>query len=86
MHEEHHEHGGHHEEEEGQAHAEHGEEIEYPLSEVKSDAKGHGSSTTTVHKTSVHELFSGKDKHVNVHEAGSGNPPVLSCADLKGAE
>jgi hypothetical protein len=73
-----------HHEEEGQAH-EHGEAIEYPLSEVKSDSEGRGSSTTTVHKSSVGKLLSGKDKHVNVHEAGAGNPPVLSCADLKGA-
>jgi hypothetical protein len=77
-----HEHGEHAEEGEGH---EHGEEIEYPLSEVKSDSKGNGSSTTTVQKTSVEKLFTGKDKHVNVHEAGAGNPPVLSCADLKQA-
>ena len=73
---------GHTHEEE---HHEHGEAIEYPLSEVKSDSEGDGSSTTAVHETSVQKLFSGKAKHVNVHEAGAGNPPVLSCADLKGA-
>jgi hypothetical protein len=76
------------EEKEGEMHEEHhehGEAIEYPLSEVKSGSEGEGSSTTTVRKTSVHKLFSGKDKHVNVHEAGAGNPPVLSCADLKRA-
>jgi hypothetical protein len=66
-------------------HHEHGEAIEYPLSEVKSGSEGEGSNTTTVRKTSVKKLFSGKYKHVNVHEAGAGNPPVLSCADLKGA-
>jgi hypothetical protein len=64
-------------------HHEHAKEIEYPLSEVKSDSQGHGSSTTTVHKTFVKKLFSGGAKHVNVHEAGAGNPPVLSCADLR---
>ena len=42
-------------------------------------------STTTLHHTSVDKLFSGKNKHVNVHEAGAGNPPVLACADLKRA-
>jgi hypothetical protein len=63
----------------------HSEEIEYPLSQVKSDSEGHGSSTTTLRETSVDKLFSGGPKHVNVHEAGSGNPPVLTCADLKRA-
>ena len=91
-----HEHGEHHEEE-GQAHEhgehgkhaeeakghDHGEEIEYPLSQVRSNAQGEGSSTTTLDHTSVDELFSGASKHVNVHEAGAGNPPVLTCADLE---
>jgi hypothetical protein len=77
-----HEHGEHNEEGEGHVH---GEEIEYPLSQVKSDSKGHGSSTTTLRETSVEELFSGEPKLVNVHEAGSGNPPILTCADLKQA-
>lgn len=66
-------------------HHEHAEEIEYPLSEVKTDSQGQGSSTTMVHKTSVQKLFSGGAKHVNVHEAGTGDPPILACADLKGA-
>jgi hypothetical protein len=64
---------------------EHGGGIEYPLSRVKSDSEGHGSSTTTLRETSLDKLFSGEPKHVNVHEAGSGNPPILSCADLKRA-
>jgi len=91
----HHEHGGHHEHgddnpEHGE-HAEdhhgheHGEEIEHPLSQVKSNSEGDGSSTTTLHDTTVEKLFSGAPKHVNVHEAGSGDPPVLTCADLNGA-
>jgi hypothetical protein len=83
-------HGEHHEEEGGgQGHSghEHGiaKEIEYPLSQVKSDSQGRGSSTTTLGETSVDKLFSGAPKYVNVHEAGSGNPPILSCADLKRA-
>jgi hypothetical protein len=85
-----HEHSGSHGEE-GYGH-EHGssgheqsEEIEYPLSQVKSDSEGHGSSTTTLRETSVEKLFSGEPKHLNVHEAGSGNPPILTCADLKRA-
>jgi hypothetical protein len=75
-----HEHGEHAEE----GH-EHGGWIEYPLSEVKSDSEGHGSSTTSLRETSVDKLFSGDPNYVNVHEAGSGNPPILSCADLKRA-
>ena len=87
--EEHH-HGEHHEKAGGsQGHSghEHGtaKESEYPLSQVKADSEGRGSSTTTLHETSVDKLFSGETKHVNVHEAGSGNPPILSCADLKRA-
>jgi hypothetical protein len=76
----HHEHGEHAEE----GH-EHGGEIEYPLSQVKSDSEGQGSSTTTLRETSVDKLFSGKPNYVNVHEAGSGNPPILTCANLKRA-
>jgi uncharacterized protein (DUF305 family) len=72
-----HEHGAH----------EHGgsEEIEYPLSPVKSDSEGRGSSTTTLHDTSVEKLLSGGARYVNVHAAGTGNPPILTCADLKEA-
>jgi hypothetical protein len=87
-----HEHGGSHGEEwygyeHGGASHEHGAgaEIEYPLSQVKSDSEGHGSSTTTLHETSMEKLFSGEPKYVNVHEAGTGNPPILTCADLKQA-
>jgi hypothetical protein len=75
-----HEHGEHAEE----GH-EHGGGIESPLSRVKSDSDGHGSSTTKLRDTSVDKLFSREPKYVNVHEAGSGNPPILSCADLKRA-
>jgi hypothetical protein len=87
-HGEEHQHGEHHEEESGgQEHSghEHGtaKEIEYPLSQVKSDSEGRGSSTTTLGETSVDKLLSGEPKYINVHEAGSGNPPILSCADLK---
>jgi hypothetical protein len=75
-----HEHGGANHE-----HAGAGAAIEYPLSQVKSDAEGHGSSTTTLRGTTVEKLFSGDPKYINVHEAGSGNPPILTCADLKKA-
>jgi uncharacterized protein (DUF305 family) len=85
-----HEHRASHGGEEGYGHQhegashEHGAEIEYPLSQVKSDSEGHGSSTTTLRETSVEKLFSGDPKHVvNIHEAGTGNPPILTCADLK---
>jgi hypothetical protein len=80
-----HEHGGGNPEHGGGSHEHGGGEIEYPLSQVKSDSEGRGSSTTTLGETSVDKLFSGEPKHVNVHEAGSGNPPILSCADLKQA-
>jgi hypothetical protein len=81
--EEHHEHGEQREEGEGHEHMEHGDEIEYPLTQVKSGSKGEGSSTTTLGNTSLEKLFSGEPKHVNVHEAGTGDPPVLTCANLK---
>ena len=80
-----HEHGGSSHEHGGGTHEHGAAEIEYPLSQVKSDSEGRGSSTTTLHETSVENLFSGAPKHVNVHEAGSGNPPILACADLKRA-
>ena len=86
-----HQHGEHQEQEEraGQGHSGHqhgtAKEIEYPLSQVKSDPEGQGSSSTTLGETSVDKLFSAEPKYVNVHEAGSGNPPILSCADLKRA-
>jgi hypothetical protein len=74
-----HEHGG--------ASHEHGAgaEIEYPLSQVRSDSEGHGSSTTTLRDTTVEKLFTGEPKYANVHEVGTGNPPILTCADLKEA-
>jgi len=71
--------------EESDDHGGHGtsaQEIEWPLSQVQSDAQGNGSSATTLKETSMEELFSGELKHLNVHAAGSGNPPILSCADL----
>src|SRR5215212_8396199 len=61
-----HEHGEHHEEGYGHEHGG-GTEIEYPLSQVKSDSEGSGSSTTTLRDTSVEKLFSGEPKYVNVH-------------------
>ena len=52
---------------------------------MKTDSEGHGSSTTTLRDTTVETLFTGETKYVNVHEAGTGNPPILTCADLKEA-
>ena len=76
--------GAHHQE--GHEHGEHGNgaagKIEWPLSQVRSDVRGHGSSSTTLKDASIEELFTGEVKHLNVHAAGSGNPPVLACADL----
>ena len=85
------EHGEHPGEGEGQEEEEyvfgHGEEgeISYALTQVKSNSEGRGSSTTMFGQLSVDKLFSGKPKHVMVHEAGSGNPPILTCADLERA-
>jgi uncharacterized protein (DUF305 family) len=62
---------------------EHAQEIEYALSGVQSDASGSGTSTTTLKHTSLVELLSGGGlMHVNVHAPGSGEPPVIACADL----
>jgi hypothetical protein len=74
-------------EDEGEAHEHGGAEFEYPLSQVKSEflSEGGASSTTILHHTSVEKLFSGGPMHLNVHEAGSGNQPVLACVDLKEA-
>jgi hypothetical protein len=76
------------EQEEEKDHAGHGgagaaEKIEWPLMPVRSGTHGDGSSTTTLKSTTTEELFSGRPKHVNVHAAGSGNPPVLACANLR---
>ena len=72
-HEESHDHGGH-----GTS----SQEIEWPLSQVQSDAQGNGTSSTTLKDASMEGLFTGDLKHLNVHAGGSGNPPILSCADL----
>jgi hypothetical protein len=78
-HEENHEHAEQHDGEPGSAAA---EEIEWPLSEVHSGARGHWSSTTVLKDLSIKKLYSRELEHLNVHAAGSGNPPVLACADL----
>jgi hypothetical protein len=92
-----HEQGEHPEEGEGReeeeyvfGHGEEGEgeegEISYALTQVESNPEGRGSSTTMFGQTSIGKLFSGEGKkYVMVHEAGSGNPPVLTCADLERA-
>jgi hypothetical protein len=75
--------GGHeHEEEYVFGHGEEGE-ISYALTQVESNSEGRGSSTTMFGQLSVDKLFLGEPKHVMVHEAGSGNPPILTCADLE---
>ncbi len=60
-------------------------EVEAPLTPVESDTKGRGSSTTVLHDASIDGLFSGKPELINVHAAGSGNPPPLACANLGSA-
>jgi len=75
--------GGEH----GHSHHEHGasEEIEYPLTPVKPDAEGDGTSTTVVHNVTLEGLLSGDPKHVNVHKPGSGESPPVTCANLNEA-
>jgi uncharacterized protein (DUF305 family) len=75
-------------EEHGSSHHMHGatEEIEYPLTPVKRDAQGDGTSTTVVHGDTLEGLLSGDPMHVNVHEPGSGEPPPVTCANLNEAE
>ena len=66
---------------------EHGtaKEIEYPLSPVRSDEKGEGSSTTVVHNVTLEGLLSAEPMYVNVHAPGSGDPPPVTCANLNEA-
>jgi hypothetical protein len=76
------------EQEEEVGHGEHGgagaaNEIEWPLLPVRSGNHGDGSSTTALKHTTTEDLFTGRSKHINVHDAGSGNPPVLACANLE---
>ncbi len=74
-------------EEHGHSHHEHGitEEIEYPLTPLKPDAEGNGTSATVVHNVTLEGLLSGDPKHVNVHRPGSGEPPPVTCANLNEA-
>ena len=75
--------GGEH----GHSHHEQGatEEIEYPLTPLRPDEKGDGTSTTVVHGVTLEALLSGDPKHVNVHKPGSGEPPPVTCANLNEA-
>ena len=76
---------GEHHEEGPDEHGGHGataQEIEWPLSPVQSDARGDGTSTTTLKDATMDKLFTEEIKHLNVHAAGSGNPPILACAEL----
>ncbi|HEX2108597.1 MAG TPA: hypothetical protein VHF70_04880 [Rubrobacteraceae bacterium] len=66
----------------GHGHREHADAIGYPLTPLKSDARGEGSSTTVLEGVAPDELFSGGPRYLNVHAAGSGDPPQLTCADL----
>jgi uncharacterized protein (DUF305 family) len=69
------------------SHHEHGtaREIEYPLTPVKPDAEGDGTSTTVVHNVTLEGLLSGDPKHLNVHKPGSGEPSPLTCTNLNEA-
>jgi hypothetical protein len=87
------EHGENHQQDQGAAAHEEGHgghmmnagepmgKVEAPLTPVESDAEGRGSSTTVLHDASIDGLFSGNPEYLNVHAAGSGNPPPLACAN-----
>jgi hypothetical protein len=63
-------------------HRQHTGAIGHPLTPVESDARGEGSNTTVLEGVAPDELFSGGPRYLNVHAAGSGDPPQLTCADL----
>jgi hypothetical protein len=58
------------------------DEIEDPLEPVESNTQGIGSSSTVLEGITVGELLTGDSKYINVHAAGSGDPPRLVCANL----
>jgi hypothetical protein len=58
------------------------EEIVYPLTPVESNASGEGSSTTVLEGVALNELLLHGPCYLNVHAAGSGDPPQLTCAVL----
>jgi hypothetical protein len=61
------------------------EEIEQPLTPVESNAAGQGSSTTMLEGVALGELLSDGSRYLNVHAAGSGDPPQLTCANVREA-
>ena len=67
--------------------SEHGgsKEIEYPLPPVYSDERGEGSSTTVLRKVTFEGPLTEAPVLVNVHAPGSGNPPLVACANLNEA-
>ena len=64
-----------------------GADIVSPLSPVKADAQGDGSSITTLWDTTVGELVSGEPRSVEVYAVGGGPglPPEVACATLSEA-
>jgi Cu/Zn superoxide dismutase len=66
----------------GHGHREHSGGIGHPLTPVESDARGEGSSTTFLEGVELDDLVSNAPKYLNVHAAGSGDPPQLACAQL----
>ena len=69
--------GGEHYDEEGTM-----AEIEYPLPPITPDPEGRGTTTSVLDGVTVEQLFSGSPKYINVHAAGSGNPPAMACSPL----
>lgn len=77
--------GGGHEQghEDGGAHGMRAGVTEFPLSLVRADSGGRGTSATLLRGVSVEGLFSGKPRHVDVQASGGGEAGELACADLE---
>ena len=56
--------------------------IAYPLTPVESNAAGSGLSTTVLEGVALDELLLHEPRYLNVHVAGSGDPPQLAWAEL----
>jgi hypothetical protein len=50
---------------------------------VESNAAGEGSNTTVLEGVALDGLLSHGSKQLNVHAAGSGEQPQLTCANLR---
>ena len=76
---------GDHEHGDNRGHTGAGDEIEHPLSPVKPDGRGNGTSTTMLQGVTLEQLFSEGSTYFNVHAAGTGEATQLACANLSEA-